>query len=422
MDNSQYHDMEEFIYRNKLTEGLWKKLRFTYQKPDSMKRYIHIILILLAIFTTLSCSGKEPVPGSYRIDLYREMIEGKTVAVVANQTSMVGQTHLVDNLLNIGIKIKVIFAPEHGFRDLADAGESISNGMDQRTALPLVSLYGNHFKPTPADMEGIDIVIFDIQDVGVRFYTYISTLHYVMEACAENHIKCLVFDRPNPNGFYFDGNIADTAFSSFVGLHPVPVVHGMTVGEYAGMINGEGWLKGGIKCDLTVIRCKDYNHKTHYVLPVKPSPNLPNQNSVYLYPSLCFFEGTNVSVGRGTSFPFQAFGSPLLPDRGFSFIPESVPGAKNPPLLGIRCFGTDLRNALEQKIVPKGALNLNWLIGAYNDFPDKEKFFTPFFDRLGGGPVLRQQIQRGMTADQISKSWQEGLKKFSEMRKKYLLY
>jgi uncharacterized protein YbbC (DUF1343 family) len=385
--------------------------------------FISIFFFLILINQSgWSIGRRAPVPGASQIELYRDIIEGKTVAVVANQTSMCGQTHLVDNLLHIGINIKVIFSPEHGFRNLADAGEKIENGKDPETGISLTSLYGNHFKPTADDLNGIDVVIFDIQDVGARFYTYISTLHYILEACAENHIKCLVLDRPNPNGFYFDGNILDTAFSSFVGMHPVPVVHGMTVGEYAQMVNGEGWLKGGIRCDLSVIKCKYYDHKTYYTLPVKPSPNLPNQTAVYLYPSVCFFEGTNLSLGRGTSFPFQVFGSPDLPDRGFSFTPESVPGAKNPPLLGVRCYGTDLRDAIRMKLVPKGELNLEWVISAYNDFPKKDKFFTSYFDVLAGGPVLREQIQKGMSAKEIRASWKKGLESFGKIRGKYLLY
>jgi uncharacterized protein YbbC (DUF1343 family) len=271
-------------------------------------------------------------------------------------------------------------------------------------------------------LKGIDVVIFDIQDVGTRFYTYISTLHYILESCAENHIKCLVLDRPNPNGFYFDGNILDTTYKSFVGMDPIPVVYGMTVGEYSNMLNGEGWLKKSVKCDLDVINCKNYTHKTLYELPVRPSPNLPNQTSVYLYPSICFFEGTVVSLGRGTSFPFQVFGSPKLPDRGFSFIPESLPGAKNPLLLGVKCFGTDLRDAMKQNLVPKPELNLEWLISAYKDFPDKDKFFNSYFDVLAGGPVLRNQIQTGMTSEQIRATWKEGLAKFAKIREKYLLY
>jgi uncharacterized protein YbbC (DUF1343 family) len=389
-----------------------------------MKTYNISLGILLLLFSQplFSRPYKGPVPGASRIELYRNLIEGKSVAVVANQTSMCGQNHLVDNLLSIGIDIKVIFSPEHGFRNLADAGETIENGKDPNTGITLTSIYGNHMKPTPDDLKGIDIVIFDIQDVGARFYTYISTLHYILEACAENNVKCLVLDRPNPNGFYFDGNILDTAYSSFVGMHPVPVVHGMTIGEYAEMINGEGWLKGGIKCDLTVIKCINYDHKTYYTLPVKPSPNLPNQNSVYLYASICFFEGTTLSLGRGTTFPFQVFGSPDLPDRGFSFTPESVPGAKNPPLLGVKCYGTDLRDAITLKLVPGKEINLDWLISAYNDYPDKGKFFIPYFDVLAGGPVLREQIQKGMTSKQIHASWKEGLDKFAKIREKYLLY
>jgi uncharacterized protein YbbC (DUF1343 family) len=389
-----------------------------------MRRFIYTYLILSVVITSSLSYGakKTPIPGSYQIELYRDMIEGKVVAIVANQTSMVGQTHLVDNLLSIGTDIRVIFSPEHGFRQLADAGEVINDGKDPETGIRLISLYGKHLKPTAEDLSGIDVIIFDIQDVGARFYTYISTLHYILESCAENKIKCIVLDRPNPNGFYFDGNVLDTAYRSFVGIDPVPIVHGMTIGEYARMINGEGWLKDGVKCDLTVIKCKNYRHKTYYTLPVKPSPNLPDQNAVYLYPSICFFEGTNISLGRGTSFPFQVYGSPDLPDKGFSFTPESVPGAKNPPLLGVKCFGTDLRDATKNRLVPKPRLNLTWLIRAYNDFPQKDKFFTSYFDVLAGGPVLRELIRKGMTARQIRATWKVDLKKFAKIRKKYLLY
>ncbi len=389
-----------------------------------MNKSSAIIFLIFILFNHIisSAADKTPLPGAYQIELYKHILEGKSVAVVANQTSMIGHTHLVDSLLSLRIIIRVIFAPEHGFRDLADAGEKIENGKDPATGISLISLYGRHLKPLPEDLKGIDIVIFDIQDVGARFYTYISTLHYMLEACAENHVKCLILDRPNPNGFYIDGNVLDTVYRSFVGMDPVPVVHGMTVGEYAQMLNGEGWLKGGIKCDLTVIKCRNYDHKTLYSLPVKPSPNLPDQNSVYLYPSICFFEGTNLSLGRGTAFPFQVFGSPDLPDRGFSFTPESLPGAKNPPLLGVKCYGTDLKDAMKRKLVPKPEINLDWIIGAYNDFPDKSKFFTPYFDVLAGGPRLREQIEKGMTTKQIRATWQEGLKKFGVIRERYLLY
>jgi uncharacterized protein YbbC (DUF1343 family) len=386
-------------------------------------------ILLVVVFSTLigmpsKCieENKLPIPGANQIEQYRHLLTGKSVAILANQTSMVGQKHLVDTLLRIGIRINVIFAPEHGFRNLADAGETIENGKDTETGIRIVSLYGDHLKPTKDDLAGIDIVIFDIQDVGTRFYTYISSLHYLLEACAENNVKCIILDRPNPNGFYFDGNILDTVYRSFVGMDPIPVVHGMTVGEYAGMINGESWLKDGMKCDLVVIKCKNYTHRILYKLPVKPSPNLPNQTSVYLYPSLCFFEGTSLSLGRGTSFPFQVFGSPDLPDRGFSFTPESTAGAKNPPLKGAKCYGTDLREAIKTKLVPKPELNLEWLISAYNDFPKKEKFFNSYFDVLAGGPVLREQIQKGMSAREIRATWKDGLTKFSKIRARYLLY
>ena len=362
-----------------------------------MKRILFITLSI-AIVTLLSsgCEAKKiPVPGSYRTELYKELLDGKSVAVVANQTSMLGKRHLVDTLLSVGIDIKKIFGPEHGFRNLADAGERIDDGKDPSTGIPVISLYGAHFKPTPEDLKGIDIVIFDIQDVGVRFYTYMSTLHYLMESCSENRIKCMVLDRPDPNGFYIDGNILDTAYTSMVGMHPVPIVHGMTVGEYAEMINNEGWLAGNIKCDLMVIPCKNYSHKSYYELPVRPSPNLPNQNSIYLYPSVCLFEGTTLSLGRGTEFPFQVFGSPYLPDKGFSFTPQSLPGAKNPPLLGVKCYGTDLRDAIKKKLVPENYINLEWIISAYNDYPEKESFFIPYFDVLAGGPLLRGTDTKG---------------------------
>jgi uncharacterized protein YbbC (DUF1343 family) len=389
-----------------------------------MKRYFYVtaVIFMSALLLSSFAEKKTPVPGADRFDEYFSMINGKTIAIVANQTSIAGGTHLVDNLVAKGINIKAIFAPEHGFRDLADAGATIENGKDSKTGLPIISLYGKHVKPSAEDLKDVDAVLFDIQDVGTRFYTYISTLHYVLEACAENNIKFIVLDRPNPNGFYFDGNILDTTFRSFVGMDPVPIVHGMTVGEYASMLNGEGWLKKGVKCDLEVIKCLNYTHKTLYELPVKPSPNLPNYTSVLLYPSICFFEGTHVSLGRGTAFPFQVYGSPLLPDRGFSFTPESVPGAMNPPFKGIKCFGADLRNAAKDRIVPAKEINLDWVIKAYKDYPDKTKFFTSYFDVLAGGPSLREMIQKGMTSAQIHETWKPGLEQFGKIRAKYLLY
>jgi uncharacterized protein YbbC (DUF1343 family) len=384
---------------------------------------IFLILILPACSSVPSVpASKEVVTGAMKINDYIKLIEGKNIAIVANQTSMAGKTHLVDTLVSLGIKIKAIFAPEHGFRDLADAGQKITDGKDPVTGVPIISLYGGHLKPTKEDLDSIDVVIFDIQDVGTRFYTYISTLSLVEEACAENNIKYIILDRPNPNGFYFDGNILDTAYSSFVGMHPVPIAHGMTIGEYAGMISGEGWLKGGVKCDLTVIKCDNWDHSSYYELPVKPSPNLPNQTSVYLYPSLCFFEGTAMSCGRGTDFPFQVFGAPGMPDKGFSFTPQPGFGAAKPLYNGEKCPGTDLRNAIKDKLVPVPRINLEWVISAYKDYPDKDKFFKKYFDTLAGGPIIREQIIKGMTADEIRETWKEGLESFGKIRAKYLLY
>jgi uncharacterized protein YbbC (DUF1343 family) len=394
-----------------------------------MKRSGFLLTVFLASAMFSACSvvptGTTPgkvITGDLRTERYISLLRGKRVAVVANQTSMVGPAHLVDTLVSLGINVSTIFAPEHGFRNLADAGEKITDSRDAKTGIKIISLYGSHVKPAKRDLEGIDIVIFDIQDVGTRFYTYISTLSLVMESCASARMKFLVLDRPDPNGFYFDGNILDTAYSSFAGMHPVPVVHGMTIGEYARMVNGEGWLKGGLKCDLTVIPCKNYSHGTYYDLPVQPSPNLPNQTSVYLYPTLCFFEGTALSCGRGTPFPFQVFGSPDMPDRGFSFTPRSGPGSKDPPYRGKVCYGTDLRNAVKDNLVPVPHLNLCWIINAYRDYPQKEKFFTSYFDTLAGGPLLRQQIISGMSEDQIRATWADGLKKFGKIRQRYLLY
>lgn len=382
------------------------------------------LVMAMALTSMMPCHGskKYPVPAASIPGHFMPLLEGKRIAVVANQTSMAGEIHLVDFLLGHKIDIRKIFAPEHGFRGNSDAGETIENGKDAATGIPIVSIYGTHLKPKPEDLADVDVVLFDIQDVGVRFYTYLSTLHYVMEACAQKGIECIVLDRPNPNGFYFDGPVLDTAFRSFVGMHPVPVVTGMTIGEYALMINGERWLKDKRQCDLKVIKCINYTHYSFYELPVRPSPNLPDMTSVYLYPSLCFFEGTNISLGRGTEFPFQVYGSPLLPDNGFSFVPHSMPGAVKPPLEGIRCYGRDLRNALVKGIVPSARLNLEWLIEAYQDYPEKSSFFIPYFDTLAGGPVLREQIQKGMSAEQIRATWKEGLKKFGKIRGKYLLY
>ncbi|MGE5349574.1 MAG: exo-beta-N-acetylmuramidase NamZ domain-containing protein [Actinomycetota bacterium] len=385
---------------------------------------IPVLLVALALTACSSGSrGTRIMTGADRTGEYLPLLQAKRVAVVANQTSMTGKTHLVDTLLSSGIDVKLIFAPEHGFRDLADAGAVITSGADPVTGIEVISLYSSKKKPAPEDLAGVDVVIFDIQDVGTRFYTYLTTMCYVMEACAESGKPFILLDRPNPNGYYVDGPLLDTSgYTSFVGIHPIPVVHGMTFGEYAGMVNGEGWLAGGIQCALKVIECSNYTHGTMYQLPVIPSPNLPNMNSVYLYPSLCFAEGTVLSCGRGTDFAFQVLGAPEIPDTGFSFTPMPSFGSANPKHNGIACFGIDLRNALKDGLVPKPEMNLGWIIGMYNAYPDKEKFFNGYFDTLAGSSTLREQIISGMSAEAIRETWKEGLDKFRLTRTKYLLY
>ncbi|MEM6321382.1 MAG: DUF1343 domain-containing protein [Bacteroidota bacterium] len=362
--------------------------------------------------------------GAARLDAYLDQILDKNVALVVNQTSTIGSTHLADTLLSLGVQIQQIFAPEHGFRGKADAGEKVVDGIDGKTGIPLVSLYGKNKKPSPKQLEGIDVVVFDIQDVGARFYTYISTLHYVMEACAENGVAVLVLDRPNPNGHYIDGPILEADYQSFVGMHPIPVVHGMTIAEYAQMVNGEGWLKDGIQCQLTTVSCQNYNHETVYELPIKPSPNLPNNRSIYLYPSLCFFEGTVFSVGRGTNSQFQVFGHPDFQKGDYTFIPQPMEGAKYPKLEGDSCRGFDLTKLPLENIREARTLNLDYLIMAYQNYPNPEEFFLKnlFFDRLAGGKRLRKQIIAGKTAAEIKQSWQRDLNQFKKTRAKYLLY
>lgn len=361
--------------------------------------------------------------GAERISEYLPQIKDKKVGIVGNQTSIIpseaGSVHLVDTLLALNVDIVKVFAPEHGFRGTADAGEVVKDGKDPKTGLPVLSLYGNNKKPSAKQLEDIDILIFDIQDVGARFYTYISTLHYVMEAAAENAITVLVLDRPNPNGHYIDGPILEPAHKSFVGMHTVPVVHGLTIGEYAAMINGEKWLENGLQADLRVIEMVNYNREMSYALPVKPSPNLPNEQAINLYPSLCFFEGTNVNAGRGTDKQFQVFGSPFLPEEQYTFTytPESNEGAKSPKHLGKTCFGKDLSN------YPRlDRINLKWLINAYKDTADKKEFFNSFFTKLAGTAKLQKQIEAGMTAEQIQESWKSGLERFQIIRERYLLY
>ncbi len=359
--------------------------------------------------------------GAEKIDSVLVMCEGKRVAIVANQTSQVAGVHLLDTLLSRGVNVVRIFGPEHGFRGDAADGEKVDHSKDAATGLPIVSLYGSNKKPTAEQLHGIDLLIFDIQDVGARFYTYISTLHLVMEAAGESSISVLVLDRPNPHGHYVDGPVLKPEFRSFVGMHPVPVVHGMTVGEYAQMINGEGWLKNNLKCNLAIVRCDHYKHDTHYALPVAPSPNLPNMTSVYLYPSLAFFEGTNVSVGRGTELPFQQIGMPGFEQGGHRFTPQSIPGvSKYPPQEGKECVGYDLSDLKERP----DQLEMSYLLKMYRHAPDQQLFFlkSGFFNKLAGTDLLMKQIIAGKTEEEIRSSWQDDLSVFREIREKYLIY
>ena len=349
---------------------------------------------------------------------YLPLLQNKKIGIVTNQTGILtNKIHLVDFLLEKKIAIQTIFAPEHGFRGTADAGEHIVDGKDAKTGLSIISLYGDNKKPKATQLVGIDIVLFDLQDVGARFYTYISSLHYVMEACAENGIPLVILDRPNPNGSIVDGPILEKELTSFVGMHPIPLLHGMTIGEYAQMINGEKWLKNGAQCKLTIIPCLDYNRKMEYSLPLKPSPNLPNDQSINLYASLCLFEGTNVSVGRGTEKQFQIYGSPFLTKSTFTFTPKPNFGAKDPLYNGKECFGEDLTT------YPKlTRLELKWLIKAFQNTSDKTKFFNPFFTKLAGTKKLQQQIESGISENKIRKSWKNGLTAFKKMRMKYVIY
>ncbi|MCX6276750.1 MAG: DUF1343 domain-containing protein [Bacteroidetes bacterium] len=361
--------------------------------------------------------------GAARTDQYYFLLKNKTVGIVANNASVVDSRNIVDMLVKDGIQLTRIFSPEHGFRLNVEAGQQVDHSNDSITGIQVISLYGTRKKPSEDDLAGLNVILFDLQDVGVRFYTYISTLTYMMEACAENHIPLIVLDRPNPNGFYIDGPVLEKQFTSFVGMHPVPIVYGMTIGEYALMVNGEGWLSGGIKCDLKVIPVESYTHFTKYELPVKPSPNLPNMNSILLYPSLCLFEGTIVSVGRGTQYPFEVFGYPGYKNADFSFTPQSIPGmSANPPYKDQECSGVGLREFYKIHPGSSGKINLAWLIDACTDWNDKPGFFNSYFNRLAGNESLQIQISRGLSEKKIRASWKPGIEKFKKIRKKYLLY
>lgn len=392
------------------------------------------------------------LPGAYQISEYLPLISGKRVGIFANQTSVIGETHLVDTLKSLGIRITKIFAPEHGFRGTADAGANIKTYTDEQTGIPVVSLYGSKVKPSKEDLDDVDVLLFDIQDVGVRFYTYISSLQYFIESAIQNNLPLIILDRPNPNGFYVDGPVLDTAFKSFVGMQPVPVVYGMTIGEYARMLLGEQWLPWKIarKQDgeislgevlgfedehanfkLTVIRCRHYSHKCRYTLPVKPSPNLAEMSAVYCYPSTCFFEGTVLSEGRGTEHPFEIFGHPSLPDTLFGFTPHSTVGASDPKFKDQQCYGWNIHGSDDDGRLT--TLQLQWLLQAYRLFPDKDNFFLHakkfnlqpkdyYFNKLAGNSDLMQQIKDGKTEEEIRASWQPALEAFMKIRKKYLLY
>lgn len=375
--------------------------------------------------TGFSRESTDIVVGAARFSDYLPLLKGKRVGILTNQSALVGGgVQIVDALLKRHVNIVKIFGPEHGFLGIANAGATVSNDVYSSRKIPVISLYGKHFKPTPADLQDVDVMIYDAQDVGVRYYTDLASMQYFMEAAAENHKPFIILDRPNPIGFYIDGPILDTSFRSLVGMQPIPIVYAMTIGEYAEMLVGEHWLSDpDLHPDLTVIKCLHYTHDSLYQLPAKPSPNLHNMTSVYLYPSLCFFEGTALSVGRGTDYPFQLFGSPEFSHDLYSFTPRSMEGATKPKLEGVKCYGylvaTNTDEALKEM---DKKVQLKWVELAYKSFPDKQKFFNPHFDRLAGTDKLRQEIEDGWSEAKIRESWQPGLKKFEAMRKKYLLY
>jgi len=406
-----------------------------------------VLFFVVIVFTSFSYSTKAQIlPGADQAETYLPLLQDKKVGILTNQTGIIkliskgpyareinsrgyneykelnqnitiDRKFIIDYLIEKKINLKKIYAPEHGFRGTADAGELIKDGKDTKTGLPIISLYGNNKKPTKEQLAGIDIILFDLQDVGARFYTYISSLHYLMEACAEQNIPVIVLDRPNPKGATVDGPVLEMKNKSFVGMHPIPVLHGMTIGEYAQMINGEKWLKNGVQAKLTIIPVKNYNKSTHYSLPVKPSPNLPNDKAINLYTSLCFFEGTNVSMGRGTEKQFQIYGSPFLKNMDFSFTPKPNNGAKDPVHNGKLCYGEDLTT--HQNI---DGLSLQWLLKAYKNSDNKDKFFNNFFIKLAGTDKLQKQIEKSLTEQEIRKTWTSGIEDFKNIRKKYLLY
>lgn len=387
-----------------------------------MKKLIALLLLLGTFCTTCWCSTSHVVTGAEQTHLYFPLLKGKKIVLFSNHTGMVGNQHLLDIMVNYRMKVIGVISPEHGFRGTADAGEHVTNSVDAQTGVPIYSLYnGKEGKASLQVLKNADVLVVDIQDVGLRFYTYYISMLKLMDACAEVKTPVLVLDRPNPNGFYVDGPILDMKYKSGVGALPIPIVHGMTLGELARMINGEGWLSNQRKCKLTVIPCKNYTHQTRYELPIPPSPNLPNMQSVYLYPSTCFFEGTNVSLGRGTSKPFQQYGHPDMIGYGYSFTPQSVAGAKNPPQLGKTCHGVDLSKT-DTALIQRRGINLSYVINAYRNLNIGSKFFTPFFEKLTGVGYIREMIMSGCDADTIKAKWQKDVEQFKQQRRPYLLY
>ena len=379
------------------------------------------ILFTILLSISLSATGQILV-GAALTDEYIPKLKGKKVALLSNHTGMVGNEHTLDIMLRKGVNVTTIFSPEHGFRGKADAGEHVSSSVDTKTGIPIASLYdGKTRMPKKSVMDNIDIIVVDIQDVGLRFYTYYCTMVDLMNAAAKYGKSFMVLDRPNPNGMYVDGPILDMKYESGVGRLPIPVVHGLTMGEIAMMTNGEGWLKGGKKVPLTVIKCRNYTHQSRYVLPIAPSPNLPNMKSIYLYPSMCYFEATPVSLGRGTDKPFQIYGHPNMTGYTFSFTPRSVDGAKNPPQLNRKCYGVDLSNLNDEEIIAKG-INLEYLIDAYRNLNMDDYFFRSFFEKLIGNGNIRKMIKDGKSADEIKATWKADVEKFKAQRKPYLLY
>ena len=421
MDKELYFDIQECL-------RLRFRLRIEAVSTSTLflnTKKILPLLFTLLLFNVCSCKQQDDsvFPGIYQTENYVPLLKDKSIAVVANHSSYIGKTHLIDTLFSLGIKVEKVFAPEHGFKGTADAGENIENTKTGNRNIEIVSLYGNNYKPKPEDLLGIEAVVFDLQDVGVRFFTYISTLHYVMEACAEQNIPVVLLDRPNPNAHYIDGPIREEKYKGMVAMHPVPIVYGLTIGEYAQMINGEGWLKDSLQCTLTVVAIKNYTHRTYYELPIAPSPNLPDMETVLIYPSTCLFEGTIMSEGRGTLLPFRVIGHPDFPDTTFSFVPHAIKGmSKYPKLKNEKCYGYDFRNISTDSLINRTKIDLSQLIDAYKKMNIGERFFISYFENLVGTKELRKALVKGKSEEEIYQSWQAGLDNYKKIRAKYLIY